>query len=54
MKKQERVWVSGTASAAEPLKVGDKVVTVLGNILTVCEVIDGLMVRTCEDYNNLS
>lgn len=53
MKKQERVWVSGTASTVEPLKVGDRVVTVVGNTLTVCEVIDGLMVRTCKDYNNL-
>ena len=35
------------------LKRGTKVNNLYGETLTVLEVIDGLMVRTYEDYNNL-
>lgn len=35
------------------LKRGTEVKNQYGNILTVLEVIGGLMIRTYEDYNNL-
>lgn len=35
------------------IKRGQKVKNKFGKILTVIEVIDGLMVRTYEEYNNL-